>query len=492
MINGGKFIVFTMCILLIQPLPYSFGKGIIFIFDYKNNVDDNWNRTYEGNFTVEDIEEALDGGYILVGSTYFDGNETADAWIMKLDENGDVEWSKTFGGKGFDIFMSVVVAEDGYIAVGILDYFGNTSDAWVIKVDKEGDEEWSKTFGGERVDAALSIKKSEEGFIIAGMTESFGFPDDDAWLIKIDKDGNEIWNKTYGVIGIDLATDIEVVEDGYIFAGSVWPKWENRNARLIKVDNDGNVIWQKEYDKNGYEAIHSLRKTPDGYILAGFTVSDTTHNENAWLIKVDKKGNEIWNKEYPANNASHVYDVEIADSGYLFVGYTLAGDISNGWMVRVDENGYVEYNRTFTQFEYSSINVIKKVSGGYILAGDIAPAGKEGALLIKYTPDPTHIWVKIKRPKENHLYFNDREIIPISKTVIIGKITIEVDVYSEVGINKIEFFVDGKIKYIAQERPYAWLWDEKVIGSHKIKICAYNREGYSKEAKTNILILNFW
>ncbi|RLG55852.1 MAG: hypothetical protein DRN95_07415, partial [Candidatus Hydrothermarchaeota archaeon] len=284
---------------------------------------------------------------------------------------------------------------------------------------------------------------------------------------------------------------IEVVEDGYIVAGSVWPKWEKRNARLMKMDEDGNVIWQKEYDKNGYEAIHSLRKTPDGYILAGFTVSDATHNDNAWLIKVDKEGNEVWNKAYPANNASHAYDVEIADSGYFFVGYTLAGDISNGWMVRVDENGYVEYNRTFTQFEYSSINVIKKVSGGYILAGDIAPAGKEGALLIKYTPDPTHIWVKIKRPKENHLYFNDREIIPISKTVIIGKITIEVDVYSEVGINKIEFFVDGKIKYIAQERPYAWLWDEKVIGSHEIKIYAYNREGYSKEAKMNILILNF-
>ena len=89
--------------------------------------------------------------------------------------------------------------------------------------------------------------------------------------------------------------------------------------------------------------------------------------------------------------------------------------------------------------------------------------------------------VEITKPKENHLYIFNRQVIPIDNTIIIGKITIETSVYSSKGVDKVEFYVDGNLKFTDHEAPYEWLWDEFAIGEHEIKVITYDNKGNRSE-----------
>jgi hypothetical protein len=100
-------------------------------------------------------------------------------------------------------------------------------------------------------------------------------------------------------------------------------------------------------------------------------------------------------------------------------------------------------------------------------------------------------FVDITQPKEKSLYIQDKELITLPKnTVIIGEITIRVNAYSEDGIDKVEFYIDNLLKETIDEEPYNWLWDEKKMGRHTIKVIAYDNKGNKAEDKTNVMIFN--
>ncbi|KAA0001586.1 MAG: hypothetical protein FE048_05270 [Thermoplasmata archaeon] len=131
----------------------------------------------------------------------------------------------------------------------------------------------------------------------------------------------------------------------------------------------------------------------------------------------------------------------------------------------------------------SSAN-LKKVNGldcNSILGKELKPCFPSNILSID-----------IERPREGYLYIFDEEIIPTisSNTIIIGKITVKADAYSEHGINKVEFYVDNKLKYIDDETPYSWLWNEFVVGKHEIKVMAYDTAWNVATDEINVIIFN--
>ena len=92
-----------------------------------------------------------------------------------------------------------------------------------------------------------------------------------------------------------------------------------------------------------------------------------------------------------------------------------------------------------------------------------------------YVEEPS---ITIAKPKEDYLYLFDKEGIPLSRnTIVVGKITIEVEAYDEDGIDIVEFYIDDELKHVGDESPYEWLWDEFAIGNHEIKAIAYDNEG---------------
>jgi hypothetical protein len=151
------------------------------------------------------------------------GSGPNDFWLVKTNASGNMIWNKTYGGASYDVAYSVVQTEDGgYAIAGYTQSFGaGLDDFWLVKTDADGNIMWSKAYGGENTDRAYSIvQASDGGYAIAGYTQSFGAGLDDFWLVKTDADGNAQWNKTYGGTNTDWVMSIVQTNDGgYATAG---------------------------------------------------------------------------------------------------------------------------------------------------------------------------------------------------------------------------------------------------------------------------------
>jgi hypothetical protein len=179
-------------------------------------------------------------------------------------------------------------SDGGYVLAGFI-MNGTYPDAWLIKTDASGNEQWNSTFGGISTDITNSVEQTNDGgYILAGSTASYGAGQDDAWLIRTDAKGNEMWNKTFGGMFYDYARSVhQTQDDGYILAGSTKSYGAIEDAWLIKTNASGNMQWSKIIGGAKGDSAYSLQLTQDsGYILAGYTASYGAGSVNAWLIKV--------------------------------------------------------------------------------------------------------------------------------------------------------------------------------------------------------------
>jgi hypothetical protein len=176
---------------------FSFGAGSVDVYLVKTDSlgVEEWSRTFgganpDGGYSVK---QTFDGGFIITGSTGSFGSGGYDVYLVKTDENGNEEWSQTLGGANNDYGSSVQQTSDGgFIITGFTDSFGAGSlDVYLVKTDEDGNEEWSQTFGGAEWDEGYSVQQtSDGGYILTGITESFGAGSRDVYLIKTDQNGN--------------------------------------------------------------------------------------------------------------------------------------------------------------------------------------------------------------------------------------------------------------------------------------------------------------
>ena len=132
-----------------------------------------------------------DGGYIIAGKTKSFGFKNTMTWIIKTDSEGVEEWNKTYGGKNSDSANYILQTFDGgFLILGRTESFGSGKrDIWLLKINSNGNEEWNMTFGGEKDDEGYSILNTlDYGYIIAGSTYSDDLETSDAWLIKLKPD----------------------------------------------------------------------------------------------------------------------------------------------------------------------------------------------------------------------------------------------------------------------------------------------------------------
>ena len=209
-----------------------------------------WDKTYGGN--ADDFPSQIintnDGGFLVVGSSKSgkSGDKSdvsrgdTDYWIVKLNASGVKVWDKTYGGSGEDIPASVMNTTDGgYIIVGYSasNISGNKSedskgvwDFWVIKLNPNGNKVWDKTIGGNKWDFATSVVATlDGGIVVAGNSESDISGDKvengrgawDYWIIKVDANGKKVWDKTIGASHRDeTSTIVSTPDGGILVAGS--------------------------------------------------------------------------------------------------------------------------------------------------------------------------------------------------------------------------------------------------------------------------------
>jgi hypothetical protein len=201
-------------------------------------------------------------------------------------------WSKTYGGTGYDYGFSVVQTSDGgYALAGFTNSFGSGKpDFLLVKTDSSGNQLWRKTYGGNGDDEAVSVVQTGDGgYAIAGSTMSYGAGDRDFWLVRTDSSGNELWSKTYGGAGSDGVESMVLTSDGGYALACYTSSFGagSFDAWLVRTDSSGNQLWSKTYGGTVNDYASSIVLASDGgYALAGFACSFGAGIYDFWLIKV--------------------------------------------------------------------------------------------------------------------------------------------------------------------------------------------------------------
>ncbi len=282
----------------------SLGNGNFWLVKTDSNGVMEWNQTYDKrtNELAHSLVQTSDGGYALVGgSSYNSGfyppldNWHYDAWLVKTDAHGNIQWNQTYDGGAAEEALSVIQTSDrGYAIAGYTNSSGSgRGDFWLIKTDEWGNVKWNQTYGGEEMELARSlIQASDGGYVLAGYTESFGAGASDFWLVKTDTNGNIEWNHTYGGIDNDRAFSVVgTLDGGYAITGESLSFSINSTIWLVKTDAFGHMLWNQTYGGEDNEYVSSVIETSDGgYALAGNTNSYGAGEKDLWLIKTDGNG----------------------------------------------------------------------------------------------------------------------------------------------------------------------------------------------------------
>jgi hypothetical protein len=309
--------------------------------------DTLWTKTYGGGLRdyAQDIQKTSDGGYIVAGRRdyYVDMVNFfmyGDIWILKLDQNGDTLWTKTYGGPYNDYANSIKQTSDGgYILCGTKDSYkiNVLGDIWVLKLDQNGDTTWTKTYHFTNyVSEANQVFETNLGYYyMVGSSAAGSSSISDILIIKLQNNGDSIWcKKLTGYIGKDI---IQLEDSNIVVAGR-----GNTGGLLYKLNKDGNIIWVKNCppDQGFYYQINSLTLDADeNIILAGqkTNTNDVVNRpDDLWVQKFSTNGDSLWAKIYDFSLHDVGFEIRTTDDN----GYVIAGE-TNGyaWLFKLNEDG---------------------------------------------------------------------------------------------------------------------------------------------------------
>jgi hypothetical protein len=297
--------------LLVGHVGFNFDTTINSGWIIKTNSTGNqqWRKDYitSTDSKIIDVVNANGGGYIAVGYTTGSPNGR-DGWITKIDANGNPVWNKTLGGTKEDQITSIIKASDGgYIVAGSsassdvnLTTNRGGFDAWITNIDETGNSQWSKTFGGSNKDYITGIVAANDGgYVAVGSTKSadgdvlLNRGSFDELVIKIDRNGNKQWVKTFGGTNDEYVTSVAAGDGGFLTVGYTnSTNYDvNRTAGdfggwLIKMDGNGSKTASSTYGDNYDDLMDKIISTQDGgYIIAGQNFNPSSLY-NAWLVKI--------------------------------------------------------------------------------------------------------------------------------------------------------------------------------------------------------------
>jgi len=336
--------------------------------------------------------QTSDGGYAIAGFTSSFSAGIDDVYVVKLDANGNLQWTKTIGGPESEIGNSLIQTSDGgYAIAGSISIGAGEKDVYVTKLDVNGNLQWTKTIGGPKGDEGYSlIQTSDGGYAIAGYTKSFGAGDWDVYVVKLDANGNLQWTKTIGGPETEWGNSlIQTSDGGYVIAGGTDSFGAGEtDVYVVKLDANGNLQWTKTIGGENWEAGHSLIQTSDGgYAIAGGTISFGIRESDVYVVKLDAKGNLQWTKTIGGPGYEIGLSlIQTSDGGYAIAGYT--GSFGAGghdvYVVKLDANGNLQWTRTIGGPESEEgHSLIQTSDGGYAIAGTTISFGA-GVLLDVY------------------------------------------------------------------------------------------------------------
>jgi gliding motility-associated-like protein len=300
-----------------------------------------WEKSFggDGEDVAFSVVKLPDGDYIISGNTDSkpDGvnkNSEAfgnsDVWLIRIRPNGDLVWEKTYGGNGKDEFPFLTLTQDGNVVFGA----GTTSsdngnkksktkggkDYWVVKISPaNGNVIWEKDFGSNEKEEVRNILELKDGsIIVCGNSESGVFGDKstpnygqaDYWILKIDKDGNKLWDRSFGGTGYDRAINLDQNKTGYFLVcgqSNSNPSGNKQDSAkggidfwILYLKDNGDLVWEKNIGGDFNDAVFKMVKFKDGaYLVCGLSNSNksgdkTENNRDTRNEKIDALTDDMW------------------------------------------------------------------------------------------------------------------------------------------------------------------------------------------------------
>lgn len=254
-----------------------------------------------------------------------------------------------------------------------------TSDLWLLKLDSLGDTLWSKTYWEEQCDEGLETEElNDGGFIIAGLREASYGEFGKVLLLKTDSLGDTVWTRNYGSYFIGWKFHLKQSDDGgYWIVGKRHLReklnWKEEKIWVLKVDSIGDSIWMKSFGHKKYYEANDIVKTNDGdYIIVGSVgrnpLAIGCRMQRLWLLKIDGRGNILWEDTYGWPNQAEGYQVRETKNGHYSI---VAGKGSKLWILHTDTNGHIVTRRTYDSINLKGFgygeHIMATSDGGYIL-----------------------------------------------------------------------------------------------------------------------------
>jgi hypothetical protein len=445
--------------------------------------DRNWHTTYGGK--KEDVGKEInsfsDGSFLLSNETQSFGKGGKDIWLIKIDSNGKIIWESTVGGKtdeyagstklksDKEIFISghklmknkisfrsllflksnnknninafivklnykgkvvwqrdtfedekssvpfiTVLGKSILIAGQKSTIYNGNGDAWIALLNKDGEKVWEDSFGGRGADGGNDVLgTSDGGYISVGYTNAYGSGKNDVWIIKTDFNGEKQWSRVYGGKLDDYGWGVTESDDGgYVIAGETFSFGSGQSdIYLLKIDSNGNMEWNTTFGGLAEDVAYSVVNSNDGgFIVAAQTKSYGKGGSDGMIVKFDSKGIKQWNRLFGGKGLDYLKSITVDSlKGYILAGGSRSfndGD-NQGWVLSVNNDGYPRWEKTYGDVGEDGFNMITRTKdGGFVAVGSSASffsKGMKDVIMIKLDSAGQKLWMNLYGGRENDI-----------------------------------------------------------------------------------------
>ena len=407
---------------------------------------------------LSQVTTTVDQQYLISGSSIQSKKITSenkqnngyDFHLVKLNQQGEEVWEKYFSGQNHDFLSATVATQDGGFLLAGTSYSGKAldkkdqskggSDIWLIRINEFGDELWQKTLGTSQDEEARSvIQTADFGFMVAGNVQNSanGFGSKDVTVTRLDKNGKVLSELILGGRGLDEVEKMIPTPDGGALLGiysrsnsttgnktvksndkenPVTTQFTSKTTQsfgegdywVIKLSKDNKIEWERNFGGKGDDHLRTMVFTSSGYIIGGESRSEKSGNKtvgveegtDVWLISLNTKGEEQWQKSYNFKNRDILMGMNVISTGdgrnskgVLLGGYTQAegrieADDETFWMLYIDNDGNEQWrkhvNGESRKKEERLSDLKMNKDGSIVLAGTSAQElGKENWKIVK-------------------------------------------------------------------------------------------------------------
>jgi len=343
-------------------------------WDFRSPENDSYNQAWA-------LVRTADGGYLAGGETGRTNQYDFRAGLWKLDLHGRLVWSRRVSERFGRVEALELTPDRGFIGAGWASPSDDEHYSWIFKLDEAGALEWERVFDGGVGNSASDITRTlDGGYVFCGSIEEPELQNaGNLWIVRLDSAGNQVWAREMGRERGDHAASVHQDADGNLMVGGLTQNPDKGNDMdywLLKLDLDGETIWERVIGGDNHNVIRSMAPTADGGCVAvGHMVPDTPdYDFQGWVVKTDRDGVVEWEREIGEGESEEFEDVrQTRDGGYILTGMARhpgGGNTFYFWLVRLDAGGKVLWNNRYYDEGFGGgTAVLQADDGGFVAAG---------------------------------------------------------------------------------------------------------------------------